>query len=233
MIGIIVALKSELDNFTNKVNDTKIYTVDGFKCCVFTLLEKPLILIYSGVGKANAAVATHILINHFKIDLIINVGFCGSFNKKITVGQFITPRFVSYFDVDTTVFDYKINQIPYEEVEFEVKNDLVNNLQKWLTSFGCNVSIGTLVSGDSFITQKNIDKFSIKKDATVVDMESGAIAQTCYKTNTPFCFIKLVSDYINSEKPSSTQWNEALKNLSSKLTEVLLNVCYQLIYSQS
>jgi adenosylhomocysteine nucleosidase len=130
MVGIIVALKDELKNFNDSVEDIKTYTVDGFKCYVFTLLQKPLVLIYSGVGKANAAVATHILINHFKVSLIINVGFCGSFNDKNNIGEFIIPRLLSYCDVDATAFKYEMNQIPHEEKEFEVENDLVNNLQK-------------------------------------------------------------------------------------------------------
>jgi nucleoside phosphorylase len=63
-------------------------------------------------------------------------------------------------------------------------------------------------------------------------MESCAIAQICCKTNVAFCFIKLVSDNVMSEKTSSAQWNEATKNFSNVLTEVLVNVCYQIIYLQ-
>jgi adenosylhomocysteine nucleosidase len=62
-----------------------------------------------------------------------------------------------------------------------------------------------LVTGDSFINNKNINKFIIRKDALGVDMESCAIAQICYKVNTKFCFIKLISDYVIDVKPSSNQ----------------------------
>jgi adenosylhomocysteine nucleosidase len=122
MIGIIVALKSEID-IVNITKDIKTYIVDGFRCYVFNLLNKPLVLIYSGVGKANASVAAHILINYFKVNLVINAGFCGGISNKVEIGSFVVPRFVSYYDVDVTSFGYEINQIPHEEKKYEIKND--------------------------------------------------------------------------------------------------------------
>lgn len=229
MLGIIVALDSEI-NINDITKDYKIYNVDGFKCYVFDLLNKPIVLIYSGVGKVNAAITTHILINHFKVNLIINAGLCGSVSDKVDIGTFIIPRFISYYDVDATAFGYEINQIPHEEKQFEVKNEWVNNLQKWITSFGNKAIIDLIASGDSFINKENFNKFNIKEGIAAIDMESCAIAQTCYKTNTDFCFIKLVSDYVYDSKSSSQQWDEAIKNFSHKLTDVLINICYQINY---
>jgi adenosylhomocysteine nucleosidase len=130
MIGVIVALKSETTELTNFVSNVKPYSVSGYKCYIFNLLNKQVVLIYSGVGKANAAVAAHILVSHFNVNLVINAGFCGSLNNKNGIGQFVIPRFISYHDVDATAFNYEINQIPHEEKHYEVKNKLINNLTK-------------------------------------------------------------------------------------------------------
>jgi nucleoside phosphorylase len=113
-----------------------------------------------------------------------------------------------------------------------VKNKLINNLTKWIESFGYKASTGTISSGDSFVNSKNYARFHIQKDTDVVDMESCAIAQVCSHSDVDFCFIKLISDYTDSEKSSAKQWEEATKDLTVKLTEVIINVCYQIIYLQ-
>jgi hypothetical protein len=45
-------------------------------------------------------------------------------------------------------------------------------------------------------------------------------------------FIKLVSDIVKKDESQSKQWENATKNSNTKLTETLINVCYQIIYSQ-
>jgi adenosylhomocysteine nucleosidase len=131
MIGLIVALKSEVSIVNSFIKDIKPHTVDGYKCYVITLLGKQLVLIYSGVGKVNAAIATYILINHFSVDLIINAGLCGYLkDTENEIGTFFIPRFVTYFDVDATIFDYEINQLPHENAKYEIDNELINNLYR-------------------------------------------------------------------------------------------------------
>ena len=63
MIGIIFAMKEELDEFiklVKNIREEKIYDLTFYKCNLF---NNELVLVESGVGKVNAARTTQILID--------------------------------------------------------------------------------------------------------------------------------------------------------------------------
>jgi nucleoside phosphorylase len=65
--------------------------------------------------------------------------------------------------------------------------------------------IGTIASGDSFVSKKNIHKFNLSNNIDVVDMESCAIAQVCHNMKIKYGFIKLVSDIVKKDESQSKQ----------------------------
>ena len=84
-IGIIFAMKEELDEFlkiVEKVNEYKIFDLDFYEC---TYNDKNLVLVESGIGKVNAARACQILIDNMEVEYIFNVGVDGSVNKNVKV----------------------------------------------------------------------------------------------------------------------------------------------------
>ncbi|MCV2508346.1 MAG: 5'-methylthioadenosine nucleosidase, partial [Candidatus Lightella neohaematopini] len=90
-----------------------------------------------------------------------------------------------------------------------------------------NIFFGLIVSGDNFINNIDIlnDIRSKFPKALVVDMESTAIAQVCYRFNIPFISIKQVSDYANSM--ANIEFNYTIKNTNNLfiLTKnILLNL---------
>lgn len=215
MFGLIIPTKSEI-NISDITNDYKTYTIDGFKCYVFNLLAKPIVLIYSEYGKVNSTIATHILLNHFKVNLVVNASFCWTINTN-NIGTFLIPRFVNYYNIN--------DALGSEKNEFETLNEYVNNLQKWITSFGSNAIIDILSSDDDPFIFKNVNDSNSRKNIAYFDRESCAIAQTCSLVNIPFCFIKLITENIYIDNFAKIQ-----KPYASKLTETVINVCYQMIY---
>jgi adenosylhomocysteine nucleosidase len=62
-------------------------------------------VVYSGVGKVNAAIATMSVIHRVKPDLIINVGTCGSRKHKglVECGVFSDRDLINGFNAETFV----------------------------------------------------------------------------------------------------------------------------------
>jgi len=97
------------------------------------------------------------------------------------------------------------------------------------TLAGEAIHIGTLASGDVFVTTRNqlngLD--SIYDDIYAVDMESAAIAQVAYLKEIPFLAFRTISDLIDTEDQlddMETQTSvavqkgaEALRRLCDKL----------------
>jgi adenosylhomocysteine nucleosidase len=196
MIGFIVAHKSETINVEKSIKVVKRSNVNGFDVVVFDVLNECCALVYSGVGKVNAAAATQTLIDFFKVDTVINVGSCGGVNKKIDVMDIIIPKEVSYYDVDVTAFKYKPNQVPHEPETFEANTKLLEKIVAIMKPYKFNIYHGKCVTGEVFITKGNFAKFEISKDVLAVDMEACAVAQVCNKNDVKFVIIKMLTDSI-------------------------------------
>lgn len=48
-----------------------------------------------------------LLINNFKLDVIINIGFVGVLDESLNVGDVFISDDVKYYDVDVIVFGYE------------------------------------------------------------------------------------------------------------------------------
>jgi adenosylhomocysteine nucleosidase len=204
MIGIIIALKSETPNIEKLSSYVKEYELNGFKIVLLKILDQLIPLVYSGVGKTNAAAATQLLIDHFKVNKVFNIGSCGAIENGINVGDIIIPTSLKYYDVDATVFGYKPNQVPHEPEEFGLDDRLIEKIMPVLKLHNSKIHSARVSTGEIFINQKNIGKYDLKNVAGV-DMEITAIAQTCFKNQVSLLCIKIVSDNIYNDSQSEEQ----------------------------
>ena len=143
---------------------------------------KEIVVVQSGIGKVNAALAANDIIDAFRPSLVINTGVAGGVgvSKPLDV---IIPQAVAYHDVwcgPGTVWGQADNC----PARFEC-----------LIPPAVEPS-GLLASGDIFIskTQEVEHILRLYPDAVAVDMESAAIAQACYLKNVDFACIRVVSD---------------------------------------
>jgi adenosylhomocysteine nucleosidase len=155
-------------------------------------------VIKCGIGKVNAALGAQRLINEFHPDAIISSGCAGGNGDDIQVQDIIVGSEVTYHDVycgtaiDTTTQYGQVQGLP---VRYEPEPWL---LQK-ATTLDCDVKIhpGLIVTGDWFVDSKEKMRSILEHfpDAKAVDMESCAIAQTCYINKVPFISFRVVSDF--------------------------------------
>ena len=179
-IGIIVAMDKELRQ------------LQQLFCNENVRVEK------CGIGKVNAALGAQRMINEFHPDIIISSGCAGGNGDDINIQDVIVSREVTYHDVycgraidDTTVY----GQVQGLPARYAADPHLLEKA-KALNIEGIKIHDGLIVTGDWFVDSKEKMRSIIEKfpEAKAVDMESCAIAQTCYINKVPFISFRVISD---------------------------------------
>ncbi|HMI76751.1 MAG TPA: 5'-methylthioadenosine/adenosylhomocysteine nucleosidase [Buchnera sp. (in: enterobacteria)] len=198
-VGIIGAMKQEIILLQNKITQYKNKTIGNYICHIGYLHGINIILIESGIGKVSAAIATTIILMCYQPDIIISIGTAGSLSKKLNIGDIILPNKTCYYDVNLKIFNYKIGQIPNNPKYFIINKPLILILKRCIKKLHYQYQEGLMLTGDSFIHEQYSRRL-IKNNfpsAIAIEMESTAIAQTCYKFNTSVLIIRAISDTAN------------------------------------
>ncbi len=198
-IGLIVALEKEINIFLKTILITKIKYINKIKIIWGLLKKKKIILIISGIGKVCASIATSIIVRFKKIKYIINIGTAGILKKKHKYHNIFLIRKLYYHDFDLTSFNYDIGHIPQYPKYFTSNNKILLKFKKKLLWHKQTYYTGNLITGDTFIDNKEkINKiYKYFQNIKLVDMEATSVAQTCFIFNKPFISIKIISDHAN------------------------------------
>ena len=176
-ICIIVAMESEyalLQKVLESGELPKQHCISVFRC---------------GMGKVNAAItATEVIASHHP-DLIISTGVAGSTSHSVHTGDFVVSREIAFHDAWYGMGN-EYGQVQDLPARFTAPAQLVAKAQ----SLGAIP--GLISSGDKFIEDRKDVEFILGHfpDSLAVDMESGALAQTCYIKGVPFISLRLISD---------------------------------------
>lgn len=202
-IGIIVAMDEEREEIVNIMKDIEVKQIYNLRFLQGKIKEKECILIKCGVGKVNAARATQVMLDHFKIDYVINIGVAGALNGMLDIGDVVIAKKVIQHDFDITAFGHSKGYISGVGAFIESNSNLVDEFEEVIQGIPereYKIKMGIVATGDIFCTETWMkDKIRAKFNADVIDMECGAIAQVCYLNEKPFIAIRSVSDSPNGK----------------------------------
>nr|WP_156956154.1 5'-methylthioadenosine/adenosylhomocysteine nucleosidase [Salinicoccus luteus] len=197
IIGIIGAMEPEIDILKEWMDIEATDTIAHAKVYRGTLVGQDAVLVESGIGKVNASMITALLIERYNVRIIINTGVAGALSSTLDVTGMVVSTSVLHHDVDAVEFGYELGQVPGMPKFYIADKGLVKLTLEAISSLpDIKGHGGLIVSGDSFISNSE-QKGKITKNfrkAMAVDMESAAIAQTCYQYSTPFVIIRSISD---------------------------------------
>jgi adenosylhomocysteine nucleosidase len=221
-IGIIFAMKEELDALKKYLIIEKEYFIYNLKFYEGTIYNNECILVECGVGKVNAARTTQILIDNLKVDYIFNIGVAGGVDNKLKVGDIVIGEQLVQHDFDITAFNHQKGYIP-EIGGIYINSDeyLVSLAKKALTNIkNINVYSGVIASGDIFCTETNMShKINKKFNALCVEMEGASVAQVCYLCSIPFLILRSISDTPNNDNVIT--YEEFLLESSKKIANAM------------
>lgn len=179
-IGIIVAMDKELQQLQHLFDNGNVRVE---KC---------------GIGKVNAALGAQRMINEFRPDVLISSGCAGGNGDDINVQDVVVSTELTYHDVycgtaidNSTVY----GQIQGLPARYPADPYLLEKARQ-IAPTSLKIHPGLIVTGDWFVDSKEKMRTIIAHfpEAKAVDMESCAIAQTCYLNKIPFLSFRIISD---------------------------------------
>ena len=220
-IGIIVAMKKELELLLPLLHDSEKSQMGGFEFHRGKVGRHDVMVMQCGIGKVNAALGTLTLINAFLPDFVINSGVAGGADSSVNVMDLVAGARVAYHDVWCGP-ESKLGQVQGLPLYFEGSKRLLDQIPN-----RDNIHKGLICSGDQFIDKKE-DVERIKgnfPDALAVDMESGAIAQVCHLNKLPFLALRVISDSPGASHDNTRQyldfWNDAPRETFNMVKEII------------
>lgn len=224
LIGIIGAMEEEILMIREKMTVSNVRSIAQIEYAKGTLGDREIILARSGIGKVNAAVCAQIMIDIFRVDIVINLGVAGAVSPELDICDVVISKEFIQHDMDATAFGYTRGEIPQMETSvFKADSHLVHIVEKASEVLDPKtvVRTGRILSGDRFISKveekENLYKV-FKGDCT--EMEGAAIAQVCHLNRVPFVAVRSISDKANNT--ADMDFNEFVKQAAINSSKILI-----------
>ena len=195
IIGILTAMQSEHDLLAALIENKTTTIINEFSYLHGTMGNHQIILMQCGIGKVNATIGTTELIRNYAPQCIISTGVAGGIDECLGVMDVVVSKQTVYHDVWCGM-GCEHGQIQGFPTFFDGDEKLVNAAASLNGKQPTKIHCGLICTGDQFITSRE-ELNTIKKnfpDGLAVDMESCAIAHTCYIYNVPFVSFRIISD---------------------------------------
>lgn len=212
-LGLITATRTEFFQISPLLaeagfNQSAFGEKSGLGWVCGEIRDEQLLLLRSGVGKVNAAMATQFLIDHFQPRLVVNLGAAGALNSDLKTGSVIVTASTQEWDVD-------LSALYLRQLSTLLPEDTLN-LSAILSVLTSRASTGKILTGDVFVAdKKHRERLARKFSAIAVDMEAAAIAKVCAQNQTPFLIIKGISDQADNNAPVDLNRNLKLATTNS------------------
>ena len=172
ILGIMGAMPDEVDQLCAKLENVTVEPYGGVEYHKGTLAGKQVVVCCAGMGKANAAATTQVLITKFGAEKIIFSGIAGNMTSKIGIGDVVIGKTVLYHDAQ---LDMICQNPPF---------------LKEYTGDPALIATGDMFVGDS-ATKAAIEA---KCAPDCVEMEGAAVSQIAAKNDVPCVILRAMSD---------------------------------------
>lgn len=224
-IALVVAMQKELDLILPLLEGLKTTESEFNTFYEGTLADHPVVAVKCGIGKVNAALAANDLIDRYQPKLVINSGVAGGTGRGAAILDIVVATEIAYHDVwcGPGTVEGEAAGCPARFTS-DPRVVALESLRE-----GGRIKHGLVASGDIFVSRPDDIKriTTLYPDAKAVDMESAAIAQTCYKKNVPFFCLRVVSDTPGAADNISQYenfWDDAPRSTFEMLVSIIKEV---------
>ena len=193
-IGIVCAGDREVEPFLHILKEEQAVMKAMLKFHIGKINDHEIVTLFCGACKVNAAIATQIMIDTFKVDMVINAGVAGGIDPGIKIFDTVVSTEVAYHDVSKGILTHFH---PWMDSEwFFADDDLLETSKTALKDMRTDGQIywGRMVTGEAFIEDDGRQEIIDRYNPMSVDMETGSIAHVCYVNEIPFIAIRSITD---------------------------------------
>ena len=222
MIGIIGAMQTEVDLLISKIEDAKTRNISGIDFVSGKISDREVVVAKCGIGKVFAALCAQTMILEYGVELLINTGVGGAISDELEIGDIAVSDFVVQHDMDTTALGDPAGLISgINVVKIAADTEIVSSILKAAECKGARCLVGTIASGDTFVSSGEKKKqIAATFGAVVCEMEGAAIGQVCYVNKVPFCIVRAVSD--KADGSSGVDYMTFVASAAEKNAKVIL-----------
>ena len=229
-IGIIGAMDAEVSLLKASMTDQKTEVIAQMEFVSGKMGGTEAVVVKCGMGKVNAGICAHTLINRYGVSEVINTGVGGSLDNRIDIGDIVVSTDAVQHDFDVRVIGFQRGEIPYTGLyAFPADPSLIEAAVKAVRDTAPEVKVfeGRVCSGDQFIASSEQKKTIIDNfGGLCCEMEGAAIAQTCYLNQTPYVIIRAISDKADhSEEVSFEKFAEAAGKHCAAIVKTMVEGC--------
>jgi adenosylhomocysteine nucleosidase len=241
--AILGAFEREVTLLEDRLTERREHQIEGIRFVTGKLHGQNVVVVWTGVGKVNAAMTTTLLIEHFKPKHIIFTGIAGAVNPELRPGDIVIAEKTAHHDMGTVwpegLFVKGVKN-PLDGMEnpvfFPADETLLTcalqaaeriDMQRVQTVTGQRnpkIIKGVIVTGDSFIAStEKCAELRKKLQADAVEMEGAAVAQICYQRQIDHLVIRSISDSADEGAVLDKQmfYILAAKNSSDLVAEMI------------
>ena len=222
-LGIIGAMQIEIENLKPSIEKQRFETISGVDFISGEISGVEVVAAVSGIGKVFAAICTEIMILHFGVDHVINIGVAGSLVKDLKVLDVAVAESAVQHDMNTSAIGDPVGLVSgINIINFPADERLKDAVCEVLEAKGIYHQTGVIASGDLFVdTDKQRQTIRQRFDAIAADMEGGAIAHVCYINKIPFALIRSISDADGSAMDYNTFAGKAAEQYIAIVLDVI------------
>lgn len=217
--AILGALDIEVELIRNALAKKEEQAFLGIKFYTGEIENRKIVVAATGVGKVNAAMATTLLIEHFRPREIISTGTAGAINPQLLFGDIVVATKTSQHDLGTSAKEgmiargvanpatgeknpifFPANTRLMSIVDKAAKNVKPKPVKDGQGKRNLQIIKGVIISGDIFVSSP-VKKEQLRGDfhADAVEREAAAIAQVCRQQGIPYIAIRSISDAGSSD----------------------------------
>lgn len=212
--GIIGAMDSELAALLQAMDNRREEKTAAATVYTGRLCGCDVAVVKCGVGKVCAALCAQLLIDRFHVDCLINTGVAGGVASGLSVGDMVIATGAVQHDFDIRAFGHAVGYLPAAGGDdqtasvFATDSSLSDRLFAAAAARGqadgFAVHRGLVATGDVFVSGLDL-KAALQRQfqATVAEMEGGAIAQVAMLNRVPVALMRAVSDLADGSAPDS------------------------------
>lgn len=221
MIGIIGAMRIEVEALKESMKGVTVETVSGVEFIRGTLRGRDVVVAQCGIGKVFAAICAQTMILQYKPTCIINTGVAGTLTPDLGILNLAISTAVVQHDMDTSAIGDPVGLISgINRVELPATKTLCDKLAEAATRMGLKHKRGVIASGDLFVNdQKKKAWIAETFGAIACEMEGAAVGHVCYVNGVDFAILRAISD--NASGEADMEYPEMAAK-AAKLSQALL-----------
>jgi adenosylhomocysteine nucleosidase len=218
VVGVL-GIADEVAAFEQQVQNGRDVAVSGYVFRVGTLDGREVVVGRSGAGKVNAAIVTTLLIDHFRPAALFFSGTAGAVDLGLRQGDVVVGGAVAQHDAGALTaagivrrglrnpvsrqLDPLLVPAPAQLLDVARRSILGLTLPSIEAADGTRVpriTEGVIVTGDVFVIDAvRREELRSVLGAAVVEMEGGAMVQTCRQFAVPCLVVRSVTDRADAE----------------------------------